>query len=190
MYPAFSELTSTELVLYTDSLITRGSIRTRQHRVTDILNLAEESFLILEDVTVDEYGGRGQPIRAPFAQVNLDTVLFAVSNTPVEPIAELRAPKTHELAIVSVPPFRVTGTIHLMPSEGNLRASLSELTGRFLPVTEATFWSDQVGEARQTALVVAVNHRRAHILAPFAEVDPWAGLGAPPAGSEPADPGF
>jgi hypothetical protein len=188
MYAAFQELGRSELTLYTDSLITHGSVRTRQHRVTDILNLAEDPFLILEEVMVEEYGGRGQPIRAGYAQINLDTVLFAVANTPVEPIPELRAPKAREQAIVSVPPFRITGTIHLMPSEGNLRASLSELSGRFLPVTDATFWSDQVGEARQTALVLAVNHHRAHILAPFAEVDPWAGLGRPAAGSESEGP--
>jgi hypothetical protein len=58
----------------------------------------------------------------------------------------------------------------------DLRQALDELVGRFLPVTEATYWSDRVGEARTTALVVAVNHNRAQILAPHREVDPWAGL--------------
>jgi len=171
-----------ELTLYTDSLITRGSVRTRQHRVSDIVNLADEPFLILEDVTVEEYGSHGQPIRSEYAQVNLDSVLFAVANTPVEPVPELRAPKVQEQAIIEVPPFKVVGTIHLLPTGGNLREGLTELTGRFLPVTDATFWSDHLGEARQTALLVAVNHRRAQILAPHREVDPWAGLGGPGGG--------
>jgi hypothetical protein len=179
MFTEFQELRRTELTLYTDALITRGVVRTRQHRVTDILNFADDPFLILEEVTVDEYGGRGQPIRSEFAQVNLDTVLFAVANTPVQAIPELRTPKATERAIISVPPFRVTGTIHLMPTGGNLRASLSELADRFLPVTDAVYWSDTVGEARQTALVLAINHRRAQIMAPHQEVDPWAGLGRP-----------
>jgi hypothetical protein len=43
-------------------------------------------------------------------------------------------------------------------------------------VTDATFWSDSVGEARQTVPMVAINHQRAQILAPHREVDPWAGL--------------
>ena len=179
MFSAFNELGRVELTLYTDALITRGSVRTRQHRVTDILNLAEEPFLILEDVTVEEFGGRGQPIRAEYAQVNLDAVLFAVANDPVEPLAELRTPKTQEQAIISVPPFRVIGTIHLLPTGGNLYEAMTELTGRYLPVTDATFWSDQVGEARQSALLVAVNHHRAQIMAAHKEVDPWAGLGGP-----------
>lgn len=192
MFTEFQELRRTELTLYTDALITRGVVRTRQHRVTDILNFADDPFLILEEVTVDEYGGRGQPIRSEFAQVNLDTVLFAVANTPVQAIPELRTPKATERAIISVPPFRVTGTIHLMPTGGNLRASLSELADRFLPVTDAVYWSDLVGEARQTALVLAINHRRAQIMAPHQEVDPWAGLGRPeitPASEDVGDPG-
>lgn len=189
MYAAFQELGRSELTLYTDSLITHGSVRTRQHRVTDILNLAEEPFLILEEVMVEEYGGRGQPIRAGYAQINLDTVLFAVANTPVEPIAELRTPKTQEQAIIELPPFKITGTVHLLPTGGNLREAFTELTGRFLPITDATFWSDQVGEARQTALLLAINHRRAQILAPHQEVDPWAGLGGPPAPEPPGGEG-
>jgi len=171
------ELEPRQLVLYTDALITRGSVRTRQHRITDILNETEEPFLILEDVTVEEFGGHSQPVRSEYAQVNLDAVLFAVTNEPVPSMPELRTPKTPERAIISVPPFNVIGTIHLMPMDGNLRESLRELTGRFLPVTEAVYWSDRMGEAREQAALVAVNHKRAHILAPHREVDPWAGLG-------------
>src|SRR4051794_34739676 len=153
MYPAFIEVGRVELTLYTDALITHGKVRTRQHRVTDILNLAEQSFLILEDVTVDEYGERGQPIRADVAQVNLDTVLFAVADTPVDPSAELRTVKQAAQAIISVPPFRVTGTIHLMAGDATIREALSELEQRFIPVTQATYWSDAMGEGRKTAVV-------------------------------------
>lgn len=184
MYAAFNELGRVELTLYTDALITHGFVRSRQHRVTDILNFAEELFLVFEDVTVEEFGSRGQPIRAAYAQVNLEAVLFAVENTEVAPSPELRTPKTQEPAIISVPPFKVTGQIHLMPSGGNLRDALAELTGRFLPVTEATFWSETLSEARQTALLVAVNHQRAQILAPHTEIDPWAGLDASQRGGE------
>jgi len=187
MYPAFTEMGRLELTLYTDALITRGKVRTRQHRITDILNLTEQPFLILEEVTVEEYGDRGQPIHADLAQVNLDTVLFAVADTPVEPSPELRTQKQPAAAIVSIPPFRVTGTIHLMAGEATLREALSELEQRFIPVTDATFWSDLVGEGRRSAVVVAVNRHRTQILAQHREVDPWAGLGAP-AGEEDQPP--
>ena len=175
MFAAFNELQRLEITLYTDALITHGLVRTRQHRVSDILNLSEDPFLILEDVTVEEFGQRGETITAAFAQINLDAVLFAVATTPVEPVPELRTPKVQEEAIISIPPFRVTGIMHLLPMEGNLRAALSELQGRFLPITEATFWSDHVGEPRQQAVLVAVNHRRAQILAPHKVQRPVGG---------------
>jgi hypothetical protein len=107
--------------------------------------------------------------------VNLASVLFAVADEPVEPTPELRMPKITEQAFITVPPFRVVGTIHL-PPEQNMRLALTELVGRFLPVTDATFWSDTVGEGKQSAVMVAVNHSRAQILAPHTDVDPWAGL--------------
>ena len=176
------------LTLYTDAFIIRGTLLTRQRRVTDILNNAEDRFLVLGDVTSDEFGSRGETIRAEYAQINLASVLFAVADTRVDTPPELRTPKVPEQAMVSVPPFKVTGQIHLMP-EHNLREALTELTGTFLPVTSAAYWSDVLGEARQTAELVAVNHERAQILAPHQYVDPWADIERPAGSQTSAEPG-
>ena len=175
------------MTMYTEQLIVRGTIQTMQHRVTDILNQATDPYLVLEDVTLEEYGSADTPTRAEFAQVNLASVLFAVSLTTVEPMRELRTPKVSERALLSVPPFRIVGHVHLLPERG-LRASLAELHGAFLPVTDATFWADRVGEARQTVAFVAVNHARAQVFAPFREVDPWAGVARTPADESPEPP--
>jgi hypothetical protein len=164
------------LTLYTDAFLVRGLVQTRQRRITDILNLADDAFLILSDVTFDEFGSRGTPIHSEFAQINLGSVLFVVSDEPVEAVPELRTPKQAEQAIISTPPFKVVGQIHLLP-ERSLRNALSELHGQFIPVTDATFWSDSLGEARASYALVAVNHSRSQILAPHREIDPWAGLG-------------
>ena len=169
------EPTLVPLTLYTDSFVIRGQIRSRQGRVTDILNDADDGFIVLSDVLTDEYGSRAVAGRSEYAQVNLDAVLFAVADTTVEARQDLRTPKVPEQALISIPPFQVLGRIHILP-ERDLREALGELTGRFLPVTDATFWSDTIGEARQTAVMVAINHHRAQILAPHREVDPWAGL--------------
>jgi hypothetical protein len=169
------EPTLVPLTLYTDSFVIRGQIRSRQGRVTDILNDADDNFLVLSDVLTDEYGSRSVAGRSEYAQVNLDAVLFAVADTTVEARQDLRTPKVPEQALISIPPFKILGRIHILP-ERDLREALGELTGRFLPVTDATFWSDTIGEARQTAVMVAINHHRAQILAPHREVDPWAGL--------------
>ncbi len=133
-----------DVTLFTDAYMARGSVRTRQPRLTDVLNNADEPFLIIEQALLEEYGSRGDVIRADFAQVNLGAVLFAVSNVEVAPTPELRTPKVAEEALITVPPFKIIGRIHLLP-ERELREALHELTGAFIPVTDATYWSDQIG---------------------------------------------
>jgi hypothetical protein len=177
MFESLAAERTIELTLYTDAYVIRGTVQTRQTRLSDVLNRSEEPFIVVEQAVFDEYGTRGEVLRSEYAQVNLATVLFAVSNVVVEATPELRMPKTQSQAIVVVPPFKITGTIHLMPEE-NFRNALRELTGRFLPVTDATYWSDSLGEPRTTTAVVAVNHDRAQILAPHQVVDPWAGMPA------------
>jgi len=175
MFDLGGEARLVALTLYTDAHIVRGTLQTRQRRVSDMLNTAEDDFLVLSDVVFDEFGSSGQPLKAEFAQVNLGAVLFGVADEAVEAVAELRTPKVAERALISIPPFRVVGRIHVLAERG-LREALQELSGRFVPVTDAMYWSDSVGEARTNAVMVAVNRSRAQILAPHRETDPWQGL--------------
>ena len=179
------------ITLVTDAFVVRGTLQTRHRRITDMLNSAEHDFLVLEDATFDEFGSTGVLMQTDFAQVNLGAVLFGVADEAVDATPELRIPKVSQRALITVPPFTITGHIHLMP-ERDLREALDELVGRFIPVTDAVYWADRIGEARTEALVVAINHHRAQILAPFREVDPWEGLdrsgGAATAGP-PGNPG-
>ena len=177
------------LTLHTDAYVIHGQVVSRQRRVTDVLNDTDRDFLVLTDVVLDEYGAHGGTSKADFAQVNLASVLFAISEAAAESYAELRTPKVQEEALISIPPFKITGQIHLMPNS-NLRDALGQLTGRFVPVTDATYWSDSLGEARTSSPLVAFNRSRAQILAPHRAVDPWEGIqgGAPGRSESPPDP--
>jgi hypothetical protein len=179
MYDGMDAIAASEqrvnLTLYTDAYVVRGVLQTRQRRVTDMLNEAEHDFLVLTEAVLDEYGSRAVAAKSEYVQINLAAVLFAVADTAVESVPELRTPKVSEQAMISIPPFRIVGRIHLLP-ERSLREALAELTGRFVPVTDAIYWSDTAGEARTSAALVAFNHNRAQILAPHREVDPWEGL--------------
>ena len=169
------ELRTVTLTLYTDTHIVRATYATRQRRVTDILNEPDTDFIVVRDAVFDDFGTTTSPVRAEYAQLNLGAVLFAVAEDSVDAVPELRTPKVAEKALISIPPFKAVGNIHLLP-ERNLQESLEELVGRFLPVTDAEYWSDRVGEARQQSAMIAVNHARAQIMAPHREADPWAGL--------------
>lgn len=170
------------MTVYTDAYIVRGALLTRQRRLSDVMNHAENEFLVLSDATFEPFGGRGGRHAAPFAQVNLAAVLFAVASETVAPLPELRTPKVPETTLISIPPFSVTGRIHLLP-ERDVREALRELHGRFIPVTDATFWSDVSGEAAQHAPMVAVNHARAQILSPYIEAEPTDSSAGSAAGS-------
>ena len=155
------------MTLYTDAFVIRGSMPTRQRRLSDVLNLADDDFLVLSDAVLQGLGPHGARHESANAQVNLAAVLFAITTDSVEVLPELRTPKIAETTLISIPPFSITGLIHLLP-ERDVRAGLQELHGRFVPVTDATYWSDALGEARQTAPMMAVNHARAQILSPYA----------------------
>jgi hypothetical protein len=154
------------MTLYTEQVVVRGTVPTRLHRVTDILNLADSPYLILEDVLLEDLDAREAPVRAAYAQVNLDSILFAVSIQAVESNRRLHTPKVAERALVSVPPFRIIGDLHLVPASA-LRDGLAQLQARFIPVTDATFWSEHRNAVRQGAAMVAINHVRAQVFAPF-----------------------
>ncbi len=181
-----SEEARIAMTLYTDAFVIQGSLATRQRRLSDVLNFAEEEFIILADATLEGLGGHGGKHVAPNAQINLGAVLFAVASDTVATIPELRTPKVPETTLISIPPFSVTGHIHLLPDR-DVRLALQDLHGRFVPVTDATFWSDSLGEPRRTAPMIAVNHARAQILSPYGE--PAGAPRSPEAPGEPAPEG-
>jgi hypothetical protein len=166
------------LNLFTDSHVIHGFVETRLKRLSDVLNQAEHDFLVVGDATLEEFGTKGQPtLHAEFAQVNLNALLFAATDSIVEPQPEMRLVKSTEDALIVVPPFKIVGRIHVLPGR-DLREALAELTGRFIPVTDASYWSDSLGEPKVQASFVAFNHARAHVLASHEVRDPWQGLKA------------
>ena len=178
MFDSHASESETQLLLYTDSYRIRGNLRTRRRRLTDILNQEEADFLVVEDVVYEELASGALVHRATHAQVNLDTVLFGVSNDRVHPLPDMRTTKVARPALIGLPPFTIRGRIHLN-AEPDLRTALRLLQARFVPVTEAVYWSDhdEVDEPPTQAVVVAFNHARAQILAPYEEEPVWEGVG-------------
>jgi hypothetical protein len=175
---AFAGPQKLAVTLFTDAHVIRGHVETRLRRLSDVLNQAEHDFIVVGDAVMEELGTNGQPVtRADFAQVNLSSLLIAVTDSIVEAQPELRLVKSSENALIIVPPFKVVGRIHVLPDR-NLREALSELTGRFIPVTDASYWSDRLGEPRTSAAFVAFNHARAHVLASHREQNVWGSNGA------------
>ena len=106
---------SVALTLYTDATSIRGTIQTRQRGSPTSSTTPRSAYLVLSDAT-RRVRRRGDAVRAEFAQVNLASVLFAVVGRAVGAAPELRTPKNPEEALISIPPFRITGRYICCPS--------------------------------------------------------------------------
>ncbi|HEX5451359.1 MAG TPA: hypothetical protein VFW86_03135 [Candidatus Limnocylindrales bacterium] len=160
------------VTLYTDSTIVQGTARTLHRRLSDLLNTQDGGLIVLESAKLQVYGTRGGAQSAQFAQVNLGALLFTVSDEAVEPTPEMRMPKVGRQALIALPPFWILGRLHLTASE-NEREALEELRGSFLPLTDATYWSESLKVERTAASLVIFNRARAQILEPHGEEASW-----------------
>ncbi len=156
------------LTLVTEASVIRGTAVTWRRRMTDLLNEGDHPFILLEDVEMEDIAGSGPTVRASHAQVNLDAVLFVLSPHPTHPSPDFHVHKSPERAYVSLPPYVIVGQVHLHMGEG-LRDGLDMLVGRFIPVTDAVYWSDAHRVARTSVEMLALNRLRAQILLPFEE---------------------
>ena len=166
--PAF-----TAVRLYTEHYLVRGRISTPRGLV-EALNGSDDE-LVLEDAFFDEFASREIVGQAPFAQVNLAMVILAALDQEFEDGAEPAERPSGDQVMIGVPPYRVTGHVEL-GNQRDLRQLLDHMSRRFIEVTDAIFWSEALNEPRKRTSTLAVNHARAHLVAPFEERDVWAGV--------------
>ncbi len=159
-----STLQPASIDVYTAAYRVSGKIATRFTRVADIVNLVTGSHLVIEQATVSEYADPAATLGALQVLVSLDDVLFVVGGkTDGAARPEMRIPKRAVRAQLALPPFRVTGKIHISqgsrPTDGLLNAS-----DRFLAMTEVTVVSGAHPELGRTAEAIAVQRRLAHLI--------------------------
>jgi hypothetical protein len=164
----------TAVRLYTEHYLVRGRISTARGSLLEALNDAGDE-LVLEDAFFDEFASREIVGQAPFAQVNLAMVVLAAPDVEFEEGAEPAERASLDQVMIGIPPYRVTGHVAL-GNQRDLRHLLDRMSGRFIEVADATFWSESLNEPRKRTSLLAVNHARAHVVAPFEERDVWAGV--------------
>jgi hypothetical protein len=154
---------SVVLDLYTPDYRVSGTVATRFSRVSDILNQLSGSHVKLDQATISEYDDPSGTLAAQQVHVALDEVLLCVAGTTGEARAEMRIPKRAVKAQIAIPPFRLTGTVHIAqgsrPADGLLTAS-----DRFLAMTEVAITCAAHPELGRSAPAVAVQRRRAQVI--------------------------
>jgi hypothetical protein len=159
-----SPVNSVAVDIYTHAYRVSGKVASRFSRVADIVNQATASHLHIDEATISEYADPTATISALQVLVNLDEALIVIagaSDAAARP--EMRIPKRAVRAQIGLPPFRLTGSVHVphgsRPADGVLNAS-----DRYLPMTEVTIACGAHPELGRTAAAVAFQRGRAHLI--------------------------
>lgn len=159
-----SPVRAVEVDVYTAAYRVSGQTATRFGRVADIVNQVTSTHLIVEHATVSEYADPAATLGAHQVLVTLDEILFVVaaeSDGAARP--EMRIPKRPVRAQVALPPFRLTGAVHVPPGSRPVDGLLNA-GDRFLPMTEVTVACGAHPDLGRTATAVAIQRSLAHLL--------------------------
>jgi len=156
-------ISQVELDVYTTDYRISGTISTRFDRVADILNQLSAWHIPMVRATIAEFDAPAGTLAAEHVHVPVEEILFCVASTDGGARPEMRIEKRPVKAQIAVPPFRLTGTVHVpvgsRPVDGLLNAA-----DRFLPMTEVTVACARYPELARTAKALAIQRHRAHVL--------------------------
>ncbi|HEX2142562.1 MAG TPA: hypothetical protein VHK28_09895 [Candidatus Limnocylindria bacterium] len=152
------------LDVYTSAYRVSGQLATRFNRIADIVNQVTASHLVIEHATVSEYADPTATLGALQILVSLDDVLFVVGGeTDGAARPEMRIPKRAVRAQMGLPPFRLTGMVHV-PQGSRPVDGLLNVGERFVPMTQVTVACGAHSELGRTADAVALQRRLAHLI--------------------------
>ena len=158
-----ASITQVALDLYTTDYRVSGTVSTRFTRVADILNQVTLTHIPLVHATISEYDNPTGTLAAEHVHVAVAEVLFCVASTDGGARPEMRVAKRPIKAQIAVPPFRLTGNVHVTqgsrPVDGLLNA-----TDQFMAMTDAAVACARYPELDRAASALAVQRRRAHVL--------------------------
>lgn len=161
---AVSATRSVAVDIYTSAYRISGQTVTRFVRVADIVNQIASTHLVIEQATMSEYADATATISAQQVLVTVDEILFVhAAETDGVARPEMRIQKRAVRAQIGLPPFYLTGSVHV-PQGSRPADGLLNVGERFLPMTEVTISSGVYPELGRTAAAVAIQRQRAHVL--------------------------
>lgn len=182
----YASVEEVEVELFTSAYHVTGTIRTPFRRVAELLNQLPGAHLTVERATVTPHGAEGVAERVSSALVTVDEVLALVALGLVgESSAEMRILKHPAHAVLSIPPLRLEGTIHV-PVGSRPVDGLLNVPDRFLPMTDASLTSATHPALDRSFPILALRRDRAHVIVVSEPGE--AGTDHEPDGGE-ADPG-
>jgi hypothetical protein len=150
--------------VYTAAYRVSGETSTRFSRVADIVNQVTSTHLIVEHATVSEYADPSATMGALQVLITLDEILFVVAGEEAsEARPEMHIPKRPVRAQFALPPFRLTGAVHIAPGSRPVDGMLN-VTDRFLAMTDVAVACGAHPELGRTAPAAALQRKLAHLI--------------------------
>jgi len=130
-----------EAEFYTFDHVIRGFVDTPQERLSDFLNLKNDTSVLIRDVQVSRLLGLGKtpPISMPETRMEKHSILFAypVERDMTQKSIYRRVTRQVYPVAVIMPSFELVGSIHLS-EKLEIRRILLSRSDDFIPLTEAT----------------------------------------------------
>lgn len=163
-FEGFAAVESVAVEIYTSAYRINGTIHTPFRRVAEILNQLPSAFVTIEEATIAEHGGAASPAHAATAHVALDEILVMVApDIEGKPRAEMRIQKQRATADLSMPPLRLSGTVHVPVGSRPIDGFLN-VAERFVPMTDVRLTSAAYPELDGELAIIAVRRDRAQVM--------------------------
>ncbi len=184
----YATVEEVEVELFTSAYRVTGTIHTPFRRVAELLNQLPGGHLAIENATIAEHGVDGPGERVSAAQVTVDEVIVLMAPGLVgESSSEMRILKHPAHAMLSIPPLRLEGTIHV-PVGSRPVDGLLNVPDRFMPMTDVRVTSPSQPSLDRAVPILALRRDRAHVIVVSEPVEagterePDAAEGAPEVG--------
>ncbi len=160
-----SGVDSLQIDVYTAAYRVSGTTRTRFARVADVLNQLVGDHLHIEQATLSEFDAPTATIGAQQVMVSRDEILFAIVASSGAEVSrpEMRIPKRAVRGQLALPPFRITGTVHV-PHGSRPVDGLLNSVDRFMAMTDVSVTCSAHPELARSAEAVAIQRRLAHLI--------------------------
>jgi hypothetical protein len=160
----YATVREVEVELFTSAYRVAGTIHTPFRRVAELLNQLPGAHLAIENATITEHGMDVPAERVSAAQVTVDEVIVLLAPGLVgESSSEMRILKHPAHAILSIPPLRLEGTIHV-PVGSRPVDGLLNVPDRFMPMTDVSLTSPAHPTLDRTVPILALRRDRAHVI--------------------------
>jgi hypothetical protein len=130
-----------EAEFYTYDHVIRGYIDTPQERLSDFLNLKNDTYVLVREAQINRLLGRGKtsPIMMPEARLEKHSILFAypIERDMTTKSIYRRATRLVYTVAVIMPNFELIGSIH-QTEKLDIRRVLLSRPEDFIPITDAT----------------------------------------------------